>query len=162
MLPETVTGADAYGIHPVLLDASLHALVATRDASDGRWLDVHDPASGRPFAQVPAGSADVVEEATEAAARAFPAWSALPNSERARWLEHLQGKRFWVELDRDDLTEVKLELARQTEFSEPAIRVNTDRLDGIGLGWDERAAWDELASYYSQELGLDLRESAYG
>ena len=60
-----------------------------RDASDGRWLDVHDPASGRPFAEVPAGSADVVEEAIDAAARAFPAWSALPNSERARWLEKL-------------------------------------------------------------------------
>jgi nucleoside-diphosphate-sugar epimerase len=36
----------------------------------------------------------------------------------------------------------------QTEFPEPRVRVNTDPLDGGELGWDEDAAWDELAAYY--------------
>ncbi|MFP7721608.1 aldehyde dehydrogenase [Lysobacter sp. A3-1-A15] len=60
-----------------------------RDATDGQWLDVHDPATARAFAEVPAGSAEAVDLAVDAATRAFPAWSALPNSERARWLEKL-------------------------------------------------------------------------
>ncbi|MEG3191177.1 aldehyde dehydrogenase [Lysobacter sp. D1-1-M9] len=60
-----------------------------RDPADGRWLEVFDPASGRRYAEVAAGDATVVEDAIEAAERAFPAWSGLPNSERARWLEKL-------------------------------------------------------------------------
>jgi aminomuconate-semialdehyde/2-hydroxymuconate-6-semialdehyde dehydrogenase len=40
-------------------------------------------------AQLAAGDADDIEAAVAAAARAFPAWSALPASARARWLERL-------------------------------------------------------------------------
>jgi hypothetical protein len=43
-----------------------------------------------------------------------------------------------------------VELARQTEFAEPRIRINTDPLDAEALRWDETAAWDELARYYQQ------------
>ena len=57
-------------------------------ASD-RWLDVFDPATAQPFARVAAGDANDVDRAVSAATAAFPAWSALPNSERARWLERL-------------------------------------------------------------------------
>jgi UDP-glucose 4-epimerase len=41
-----------------------------------------------------------------------------------------------------------LELAEQTAFPEPRVRVNTDRLDPAELGWDEARAWDELARFY--------------
>src|SRR5262245_50125259 len=60
-----------------------------REAASGRWLDVHDPATAQAYAQVAAGDARDVAAAIEAAQRAFPAGSALPNSERARWLERL-------------------------------------------------------------------------
>ena len=60
-----------------------------REAANGRWLPVFDPANGKPFAEVASGDAQDVEAAVAAAGRAFPAWSALPNSERARWLEKL-------------------------------------------------------------------------
>jgi aminomuconate-semialdehyde/2-hydroxymuconate-6-semialdehyde dehydrogenase len=60
-----------------------------RDVADDRWLEVHDPATGKPFAQVARGDAADVEAAVAAAQQAFPAWAALPNSERARWLEKL-------------------------------------------------------------------------
>src|SRR6478672_8417334 len=60
-----------------------------REAASGRWLDVFDPATATPFAQVAAGDARDVDAALSAAERAFPAWSALPNSERARWMERL-------------------------------------------------------------------------
>ena len=41
-----------------------------------------------------------------------------------------------------------VELKKQIDFTEPRIRINTDPLDGDALGWDESAAWDELAHYY--------------
>jgi aminomuconate-semialdehyde/2-hydroxymuconate-6-semialdehyde dehydrogenase len=52
-------------------------------------LEVFDPASGEAFAQVAAGDVADVETAVAAATKAFPAWSALRNSERAAWLEKL-------------------------------------------------------------------------
>ncbi len=46
-----------------------------------------------------------------------------------------------------------VELKKQTDFAEPRVRINTDILDPGALGWDESAAWDELATYYRQFLG---------
>ena len=57
--------------------------------ANGRWLDVFDPASGAVASQVADGDAVDVDAAVAAAQAAFPAWSALPNSARARWLERL-------------------------------------------------------------------------
>lgn len=45
-------------------------------------------------------------------------------------------------------------LKTQTEFPEPRVRINTDIPDSEAVGWDESAAWDELAHYY-QETILD-------
>lgn len=44
----------------------------------------------------------------------------------------------------------ELELIEQREFTEPRMRVNTDPLDAVVLGWDEARAWDELADYYRE------------
>jgi aminomuconate-semialdehyde/2-hydroxymuconate-6-semialdehyde dehydrogenase len=55
----------------------------------GGWREAFDPATGRAHAEVADGDARDVEAAVAAARRAFPAWSALRNSERARWLERL-------------------------------------------------------------------------
>ena len=60
-----------------------------REATSGRWRDVFDPATAKPFAQVADGNADDIALAVAAARHAFPAWSALPNFDRARWLEKL-------------------------------------------------------------------------
>jgi len=60
-----------------------------REAASGRWLDVFDPATGRAFAEVADGDAADAQAAVAAAQAAFPAWSKLRNSERARWLEKL-------------------------------------------------------------------------
>ena len=57
--------------------------------ASGQWLDVFDPATGEVSSQVADGDAADVDAAVTAAQAAFPAWSALPNSERARWLEKL-------------------------------------------------------------------------
>ncbi len=60
-----------------------------RDAAGSRWREVHDPALGKPYAEVADGDAADVQAAVAAAHAAFPAWSALSNSQRARWLETL-------------------------------------------------------------------------
>lgn len=43
-------------------------------------------------------------------------------------------------------------LENQTQFPEPRVRINTDVLDAASLGWDEAAAWDEIAQYYRETL----------
>jgi aminomuconate-semialdehyde/2-hydroxymuconate-6-semialdehyde dehydrogenase len=93
---------------------------APSDPANGRWRDVFDPATGTPFAQVADGDADDVECAVEAARRAFPAWSALPTFERARWLERLADA---LEAALDDIAHAEsrdggkpLRLAREIEI----------------------------------------------
>jgi nucleoside-diphosphate-sugar epimerase len=43
-----------------------------------------------------------------------------------------------------------LEIARQTAFPEPRVRINTDQLDLAQLGWRENDAWDALAQFYEE------------
>ena len=37
---------------------------------------------------------------------------------------------------------------QQSEFGEPMVRINTDRVDGNAFGWNEAAAWDAEAEFY--------------
>jgi UDP-glucose 4-epimerase len=46
----------------------------------------------------------------------------------------------------------EVELKDQTQFAEPRVRINTDLPDVKALGWNEAAAWNELAEYYRQTL----------
>ena len=39
-------------------------------------------------------------------------------------------------------------LLQQSEFGEPMVRINTDRVDGAAFGWSEAAAWDAEAEFY--------------
>jgi UDP-glucose 4-epimerase len=43
-----------------------------------------------------------------------------------------------------------VELKKQTDFTEPWARINTDVPDVEALGWNEATAWDELAAYYQK------------
>ena len=57
--------------------------------ANGQWLDVFDPATRAVASQVADGDARDVDAAVQAAQAAFPVWSSLPNSARARWMERL-------------------------------------------------------------------------
>ncbi len=57
------------------------------EASDGRRLDVTDPASDTVFASVPDGSAADARAAVDAAHAAFPAWRIVPAKQRAQILK---------------------------------------------------------------------------
>lgn len=82
---------------------------------DGRWtpsasgetLPVINPADGTTVARIPAGAPEDADRAAEAAARAFPAWSALKVEERVRFMSRL----------RDELT-ARRELIADLEVDE--------------------------------------------
>lgn len=42
----------------------------------------------------------------------------------------------------------RVTLSEQTDFSEPLVRINRDAIDPAVYGFDESAAWDQLAAYY--------------
>ncbi|HEX7840868.1 MAG TPA: aldehyde dehydrogenase family protein, partial [Kofleriaceae bacterium] len=56
------------------------------ESSSGETMEVLNPATGEAIAEVPRGTAEDVDRAVDAAARAFPAWSRTPASERGRLL----------------------------------------------------------------------------
>lgn len=55
--------------------------------------------------------------------------------------------------------ETPIDLFNQTEFPEPKIKFNTDKLDHKTLGWDEKEAWDELADYFLKNYGKKANNS---
>jgi len=63
---------------------------------------------------------------------------------RARWIEHLEGRRFWVELDRNDFGLLQRQFA--------ADRLLMDRiLDRIKVGWENL----NIISW-AQDWGVDM------
>jgi aminomuconate-semialdehyde/2-hydroxymuconate-6-semialdehyde dehydrogenase len=58
-------------------------------AASGEWLEDVDPAIGSAYARIASSDARDVERAVAAAARAFPAWSSLPATDRSKLLRNL-------------------------------------------------------------------------
>ena len=73
----------------------------------GRYLDVLEPATGRPLAQAPESDADDVDRAVAAARRAFPAWADMRAGERSRILLRIA-----------DLIDARLEELARAESSD--------------------------------------------
>lgn len=61
-------------------------------------------------------------------------------------------ERFALEMRGRLGLECQLALAKQTDFSEPLVRLNSDRVDAVALGWQETKAWDALGEYYVGHL----------
>jgi aminomuconate-semialdehyde/2-hydroxymuconate-6-semialdehyde dehydrogenase len=57
--------------------------------ASGRWLPVHEPATGAVYAEAADSGADDVAAAVDAAVRAAPAWAATPAADRAMVLERM-------------------------------------------------------------------------
>jgi aminomuconate-semialdehyde/2-hydroxymuconate-6-semialdehyde dehydrogenase len=56
------------------------------EPASGQYLDNIEPATGAPYSQVADSDARDVEQAVQAAARAFPGWARTPAAERSRLL----------------------------------------------------------------------------
>ena len=70
---------------------------------------------------------------------------------RARWLEHLEGRQFWIELDRDDFG-----LLQRTFFDTPIFDPIFQRLK---VGWEnlELIIWAREQGFSMDEV-LDILE----
>ena len=69
------------------LDTITHYINGAKvDTRSGRYGDVYNPALGAPVARVALGTSEDVDAAVQAAAAAFPSWSATPPLTRARVL----------------------------------------------------------------------------
>ncbi len=53
--------------------------------------------------------------------------------------------------------ECALDLAEQTEFDEPRMRINTRPAAALVEGWSESAAWDAFVSFYADRPGEGAR-----
>jgi malonate-semialdehyde dehydrogenase (acetylating)/methylmalonate-semialdehyde dehydrogenase len=71
---------------PAKLRTIAHSIAGKSDAAGDRFGDVYDPAAGQVQARVAFADAATVDRAVNAAARAFPAWSAMPLGKRAEVL----------------------------------------------------------------------------
>lgn len=126
-------------------------LLREKNYIDGQWvdsvdrIDVEDPATGQRTGSIPNLGADEAEQAVIAAARAFPAWSALSAGERAekllRWnaliLQHQEdlARLMTAELGKP-VAESRGEVAYAASFirwfAEEARRVYGDLIPGNG------------------------------
>jgi aminomuconate-semialdehyde/2-hydroxymuconate-6-semialdehyde dehydrogenase len=68
------------------------------------YLAGMEPATGRPFAEIPDSGETDVDCAAQAAVRAFPAWSHLPATERSRILSRIADL---IERDQDELARLE-------------------------------------------------------
>ncbi|MCL2853658.1 MAG: CoA-acylating methylmalonate-semialdehyde dehydrogenase [Defluviitaleaceae bacterium] len=73
------------------------------DSKTEKYMDVYNPSTGEVMAQAPCCTKDEVEAAIEAAAAAFPAWSATPVMKRVQVLYKL---RDLIEKHLDELAEL--------------------------------------------------------
>jgi nucleoside-diphosphate-sugar epimerase len=117
----------------------------------GRWMAAETPRVG-----TPAYVRDNIH--VDLLALAYAAFAEHVAAEAPRYAHHAptgyretQGAfahRFAAELAPRLGIPCPLELAEQTEFAEPRVRLNVDPVDAVALGWDEHRAWDAIAEWY--------------
>ncbi len=61
-------------------------------------------------------------------------------------------QRFAREMESRLLIPCPVNLSEQTDFAEPMVRINTDRVDEKALDWSEAAAWDAEADFYKGQI----------
>src|SRR6478735_2045707 len=96
-------------------------------ARNGEWIDSVNPASGRVWARVPAGTADDIDDAVRAARGALGPWRSLPAAARADAL------RAWAATVRENLDTLwrldATDNGRARREAEPAIAGAAAQID---------------------------------
>src|SRR5437667_3146798 len=119
-------------------------------ATTAEWLDVSNPATGEPIAQVPLSTAAEVSAAVDAAAAAYPEWRRTPPEDRIQPLfklkqlleEHIDELgRIITQENGKTLSEAKGELRRAIENLEVAcgipMMMQGYNLEDVARGIDE-------------------------
>jgi malonate-semialdehyde dehydrogenase (acetylating)/methylmalonate-semialdehyde dehydrogenase len=121
-----------------------------QNPSDGRFVEIVDPASGEPLAEVPAEGQAGVARAVAAACSAFPGWRRTPPEERIQYLfglkqlfeDHLEELAHLITRENGKtLVESRGELRRAIENIEVACGIPTlmqgYNLEDVARGIDE-------------------------
>jgi acyl-CoA reductase-like NAD-dependent aldehyde dehydrogenase len=58
-------------------------------ATTEKWIDLIDPSTGKVYGRLPRSGAPEVENAVDAASKAFPEWSSLGADKRAECIDKL-------------------------------------------------------------------------
>jgi aldehyde dehydrogenase (NAD+) len=88
-LSQSAAACDDGGMAAPTLNSPVHWIDGRAAAGSGETIDVVDPATGATVATVPAGTAADVDQAVQAAQRAFPGWSTTPVAERAAVVQRI-------------------------------------------------------------------------
>jgi succinate-semialdehyde dehydrogenase/glutarate-semialdehyde dehydrogenase len=121
------------------------------DSSEGKWIEVENPATGELFERVPAASESDVDAAVKAAHGAFPAWAALSCDRRAEYLHRAE----------------RLVLGRADEI---AALMTKEQGKPFGESKGEVLKGAEILGYYAEEgkrvygrivPGFDARTTSY-
>jgi malonate-semialdehyde dehydrogenase (acetylating)/methylmalonate-semialdehyde dehydrogenase len=120
-----------------------------RQPAGCQWLDVTNPSTGRPIAQVPLSPAEEADRAIESAAAAFGAWSQTPVARRCEALFELTGVlrdneekicRVLVAEMGKSLPDARAEVKRAVENCQVAcgmpVMQQGDKLAGVAPGID--------------------------
>jgi len=137
-------------VTPTLIKVANYVNGGWRQASTAEWLDVNNPATGEPLAQVPMSTAADVAAAVDAAAAAYPEWRRTPPEDRIQPLfklkqlleDHIDELgRIITQENGKTLSEAKGELRRAIENVEVAcgipMMMQGYNLEDVARGIDE-------------------------
>lgn len=111
-------------------------------ALGGKWLEKHEPATGKVYATVCRSDAADVDAAVKAAQRAFPSWSETSTDERFRWLMRIA-----------DVIEARLDAFAAAESQDQGKTVTTARTVDIPRSIENFRFY---AQYITQMEGMAL------
>jgi len=126
-----------------------------KGVGSSKGFEVIDPATEQPFAQAPDATREQLDQAVEAARRAFPAWSATPIAERKQALLRM------AEVVQKNLNELAMLVTR--EQGKP-IQPATGEAVGAML-WFQLTAGLELPTEVVQDdayLRVEIRRRPLG
>jgi UDP-glucose 4-epimerase len=118
------------------------------------WFKGEAPTVGTPLYVRDNIHVDLLAAAYAAFAGQLPSRSGVVKYNPSGYVES-QGAfaiRFAREMERRFGIACPIAPSKQSEFAEPMVRINTDRVDGSALTWSEPAAWDAAADFYRQRV----------
>lgn len=118
--------------HPEVKEYGYFADGAWRKAENNKFFEVHEPYSGKLFGHVAAGTRADARMAVDAAAKAYPGWSATTPAEKARLFLKA------AEIVRRRRTEIADVLARETGST---ISFATFQQDLVAATLQQSAGW---------------------
>jgi nucleoside-diphosphate-sugar epimerase len=66
-------------------------------------------------------------------------------------------QRFAIAMRKRLPADCEVVLNKQTDFSEPFFRTNTESAERMIAVWNEEAAWDAIANFYAEKLNLPIK-----